>query len=144
MSYCYHFLETEQTASQARDVWKKKPALKQIQNKQQQLIKATKQKKIGHYQNKLKTLTNLEKPVFKKPRLDHLPSIEPAPTKIEPTTTKIDVEIIVDDIKSAPAHQKWFCSVCKIQYNSTASIYQHKKTTMHKNNEYLNIKILSI
>ncbi len=68
MSYCYLFLETEQNASQVRDVWKKKPALKQIQNKQQQLIKATKQKKIGHYQNKLKTLTNLEKPVFKKPR----------------------------------------------------------------------------
>ncbi len=45
MSYCNLFLETEQSASKARDVWKKKPALKQIQNKQQQLIKATKQKK---------------------------------------------------------------------------------------------------
>jgi hypothetical protein len=60
----------------------KKTVLKQIQNKQQQLIKATKQNENAH----------------KKTRLDQLQSIEPAPAKIDPTTTEFDVEIIVDDI----------------------------------------------
>jgi hypothetical protein len=98
----------------AQDVFRKKPEVKAIQNKVQQIKQSAKIKQASSYQA---PTSNILVKTNNKRKLDE---------------AKDEDEIIIDeDLSTIVKTPKFYCDICDIQFRSSNSFSQHKRTQKH-------------
>ena len=134
LSFLYFFIYSdEQCSVTAKDVFQKKPDIKSVQNKVT-VIKQGAQKRaaFSYQQPNFRTLTNLNKKMkSEEPTSSQINQSSPPRLIITPSHSS-EIVILDNSSSSKPIIGKHNCINCQKQFTYAQSLYQHKKSKIHK------------